>query len=428
MSDVQVRCGSGAGAPEIRGAAPFRIRVRHVPGLPVVALRLLLPGGSRIERVPGLAWVTGRMLSEGTVDTSWREIADACEALGMALGSFGSLEAHGLGIDCLSRDCERALEWLSRLALVSSFPQERCQWLGRQGRAELESLRDQPEALTAWAFAEQIYAPHPAGRPLPGSEAGLARIDGSACESFHRQALRRGGIVAIAGDVEEASVRSFAEGLFRGSERRARAGGPRPGEEPPPIAGTGSLRRRLVTPARDQAYLYAGHLTVSVDHPDLAALEVGSVILGSGAGLTGRIPERVREREGLAYSASASAVAAAGLDPGRLCIAVGTSPETLPRAETCVREELARLLDGGPTGDELETARTYLVRRLSFQRETARQWAGLLARAALHDLPLDDEGWWRQRYQELDCDRVTSALRRHLHPDRLAVTLGLPRS
>lgn len=422
MHDSAAGVSPDSGRETVRGV---QVRAHRVPGVPVVALRLWLWGGSRIEGIPGLAWVTGRMLSEGTRSSSWRQIAEACEALGMAFGSFGSLEVHGLGVDCLSRDWRRALSWMAELALGSTFPAERCDWLRRQGAAELESLGDQPEAVTAWAFAEQLYAPHPACRPLPGNGEDLARIDSTACASFHRQALDRGGILAVAGDVQEAQVLRLAGDLF-GPVQHGRAEDGQGRAKLPSIEGTGAARRSVVTPARDQAYLYAGHLTVPRHHPDLAALEVGSVILGSGAGLSGRIPERVREREGLAYSASATAVAGAGLDPGRLCAAVGTSPDTLTRAETCIREELVRLLDAGTSLEEFERARTYLLRRLSFQRETPRQWTGLLAQEALYGLPLTDPAWSRERYEELDRDSVLAALRRHLDPDRVVVTVGVP--
>jgi len=116
-----------------------------------------------------------------------------------------------------------------------------------------------------------------------------------------------------------------------------------------------------------------GHLTVPRGHADYEALELVAVVLGSGAGLTGRIPARIREREGLAYTAYAQTIAGSGFDSGRLVAYVGTSPDTVAQAERGVVEEIARLVDGGVTEDELEEARAYLLGRDPFQRETARQ-------------------------------------------------------
>ena len=50
-------------------AAPphLDLRVRRVPGVPVVAVRVWLRGGARAEAHPGISWAAGRLLTEGTV-------------------------------------------------------------------------------------------------------------------------------------------------------------------------------------------------------------------------------------------------------------------------------------------------------------------------------------------------------------------------
>ena len=169
-----------------------------------------------------------------------------------------------------------------------------------------------------------------------------------------------------------------------------------------------------------------GHLTVPRGHEDYEALELVAVVLGSGAGLTGRIPARIREREGLAYTAYAQTVAASGFDRGRLVAYVGTSPDTVAQAERGVAEEIARLVDGGVTDAELEEARAYLLGRDPFQRETARQWAELLTEAALYGLPIDDPAWRLGRLRAVDRPTAEAAARRHLKPADLLVTVGLP--
>jgi hypothetical protein len=52
--------------------------------------------------------------------------------------------------------------------------------------------------------------------------------------------------------------------------------------------------------------------------------------------------------------------------------------------------------------------------------------AALMAQAALFGVPLDDAGWLEASIRELDRAAVEAALRAHLHPDRLSVTVGVP--
>ncbi len=310
----------------------MRPRLKRIEGAPVVAARLLLAGGSRCEAIPGQALLTGRLLTEGTRRRSWEAIAAEAEGRGMILSSFGGYETHGLAIDALAADWQLALEWLAELAFGSVFPEDRLRWLARQAAAELEAQADQADLMTARAFAEQMYAPHPRGRPLQGDPASLASLDPERCREFHSAALGWGAYLSVAGEIDEAQVEALAGELFGGLPAAAgRGGDARPVPASP--STTPVARRDIFTQAEDQAHLFMGSRTVARAHPDFPALELAAVLLGTGAGLTGRIPQRIREREGLAYTATADTVGGAGIDEGRLLCYVGTAPETLDQAE-----------------------------------------------------------------------------------------------
>ena len=396
------------------------MKVRRVEGAPVVAIRLWVRGGARAEAIPGQALVTGRMLTEGTRSRDWKRIADDAESKGMILSSYSTFECHGVSVDALARDWEQALDWAVELLLDPSFPEDRCSWVAKQAAAELESLTDQPDVKTAWGFLEQLYTPHPRARPLHGSVESLLGLGPADCVLFHAAALTGGVKVAVAGVIDEEPVRRRLESLLGNPPRR---GEPLP--EPQAPAGTGE-RCLVETDAEDQAHLFVGHLTVPRHHPDYTALEVVAVTLGSGAGLTGRIPTRIREQEGLAYSAHAQTVAGSGEDAGRLVAYVGTSPATVAKAEAGVIEEIERLVQDGIEPAELEEARAYLLGREPFRRETARQWADLLTEAVQYDLPLDDPDLREQELKALDLKEVEAAAKRHIRPGELRVTVGLP--
>lgn len=428
---------SGARTLTEPGLEGLTLRVRRVEGAPVVGVRAWIPGGARIEEIPGQALVTGRSLTEGTARRDWRAIADDSEALGVAAASAGSFEVHGVAVDVRSAHWREGLEWSLELLTEPSFPEDRCRWVARQAASELDSLRDQPEVRAAWAFLEHLYAPHPRSRPVHGSPESLGRVGGAQCRAFHEAALAAalraepgspGVTMTVAGELDEEAVRRHLRDLVAPADWLRSGAEPLPNRapEPPAPIGLPERRRVLPLPPGDQAHLYAGCLTVGRDHPDRHALAVLGVVLGAGAGLTGRLPERVREREGLAYAVQVSSLAGAGLDPGRLLIYVGTSPDTVERAERAVVEELQRLVDEGVGEEEVEQARSYLLGRDPFRRETARQWADLMGEAVLYGVPEDDPAWWRERIERVGPEEVTATARRHLDPAGLKVTVGLP--
>ena len=396
------------------------IRVRSLCDSKVVSVQVRLTGGSRTEQVPGQASITGRMLAEGSQRRGWRQIAEQAEDLGMSITAFGGLETIGVAIEALAQDWERAVEWAAELALEPSFPQDRFEWLVQQNSAELRSLGDQPDVKTGWEFLNQLYRPHPRSRPVLGTLEGLASLEKGACTRFWRESLSRCRLVTICGGFEdEDQVSARAESLFSqlppgGLEQQVAA----------PLGG--EAHRRVSIAGADQAHLYAGHLTIPRTDPDLPAMQVLSVILGSGSVLSGRLPQRLREREGLAYVASASAAAGAGLDPGRFVVYLGTAVESLEQAESYLREEIDLLISHGVTETEVEEAKSYLIGREPFRRETARQWAELLAEAELYGEPVDRPEWCTHRWRQVSREGVEAAARRHLRPAEIKVTVGIP--
>ncbi len=403
------------------GMTKLTIRVRRVPGVPVVAARLWLRGGSRLEEIPGQSLVTGRLLTEGTRRRPWDRIAIEAEDRGILLQSFSTLDTACVSVEALAGDWELAIAWLAELALEPSFPEDRFDWIRRQAGAELESILDQPQARTGHAFLDQLYHPHAYARPLQGDRASLERLNAGDCTTFHRRLLDWGGTAVVTGDIDEVAVEKRLSEIF--ADLRGPAV-PRPAVAPP--QGRDSARVEVAAGDGDQAHLCAGHLTVARDHPQLPALEVAGVVLGAGAGMSGRLPERIREREGLAYACDVNVAAGSGLDPGRLVAYAGTSPATLEQAERAVREELARVVEDGLEQTELEDARAYLIGRDPFRRETARQWAGLLAEAELYGLPTDRPEWVVETLEALTLADVEAAVRRWIRPDEIKVTVGLP--
>ena len=423
----------------------LRLAALRVPGAGVVAARAWLRGGARLEPLPGLSLLCGRMLAEGSVRRTWREIAEQAEARGVALHSSATAEVHGLAIDALADDAGLALEWLAELLLEPGFDLARFELLRTQTLGELRSLADRPEVVSGWAFRDQLYHPHPLAAPSQGTPESLAGLSPEDCRRFHEDAVARGGVVAVAGDIDEEAVLADLERLFAGPRGAsaptstaapvaARASGSAwtPSAESKIraaelLAPPGRPERRIevATGSVEQAHVYAGHFTVDRRHPDLPELRALGILLGSD-GLAGLIPNRIREQEGLAYATHVDLLAGAGSDPGALSVYLGTHPDHVERGLELVRESLHEVLEEPPDAAALEACKTGMFGREPFLRETAGLWAGQLVDALLFDLPSYRRSWRLERIERLSPDGVFQAARRHLAPERMLVTVGLP--
>ena len=402
----------------------LRLAALRVPGSGVVAARAWLRGGARLEQQPGLALLCGRMLVEGSARRTWREIAEQAETRGVSLSGLATAEVHGVAVEALADDAGLALSWLAELVLEPGFDRARFELLRAQTLGELRSLADRPEVVTGWAFRDQLYHPHPLAAPSQGTPESLAGLSPEDCRRFHEESLARGGVIAVAGDIDEEAVLADLERLFEGAAATSAAVEPGRSERPAP-PGRPEHRIEVPTGSREQAHVYAGHFTVARRHPDLPELRALGILLGSD-GLAGLIPNRIREQEGLAYATHVDLLAGAGTDPGALSVYLGTHPDHVERGLELVRDSLAEVLEEPPDAAALEACKTGMFGREPFLRETAGLWAGQLVDALLFDLPSYQRRWRLERIERLSPDGVFQAARRHLAPERILVTVGLP--
>jgi zinc protease len=93
--------------------------------------------------------------------------------------------------------------------------------------------------------------------------------------------------------------------------------------------------------------------------PDYFAMELASRVFGGGPG--SRLWVRLREAGGLSYSAGAGLHASSYERSGTVSLSAEVAPQNVGAAETALREELARSLDGGFTAAEVEKFKRELL-------------------------------------------------------------------
>jgi predicted Zn-dependent peptidase len=171
-------------------------------------------------------------------------------------------------------------------------------------------------------------------------------------------------VLAVSGQVAAEEVLAEARRLFGSLPRGGAVAEPKH-PRPAPTA-----RRIVVEQAAQQAQILAGGLAPPLDHPDHAAVKVLATALGGG--MAGRLFAELRDRQALAYAASAYYEAVR--EPGLLILYLGTAPDSAARAETELLREVERVRTQALSADELARAKGYLLGNYAMDRRTnARQ-------------------------------------------------------
>lgn len=394
------------------------------PAVPAVAINASVLAGARHEpeAKAGLAIMASRLLDEGTETRSSLDIAEAIESAGGHLEADGSFERIVVAATVLKQDLDLGLELAADLLIHPIFPEEYIAKEKTRTLAEIASAKDRPQVIAGWAFNEMIYGTHPLHRPSHGYPETVEQMTRQDLIDFHKKFfVPNNTILSIVGDFKISEILPLVE-------KRFGSWAARPFELPkvlPPVRQTDRREKYITMPAQ-QLNIYLGHLGVERANPDFYTLQVLDTILGGGAGFTARIPMRLRDEMGLAYTTFASITMTAGLDPGKFVAYIGTSPDNMKLAIEGLLNEIRRIVAEPVTPDELKDAQDFLTGSFVFAFESSSQIARFLTHAHVYGLGFDFIEKYPRLIRSVTAADIARVARQYLDSENYCLTIVGP--
>jgi zinc protease len=160
-------------------------------------------------------------------------------------------------------------------------------------------------------------------------------------------------------------------------------------------------------------------IAMSDESPDYPAMVLANYMFGGSLGA--RMPNRIRNVEGLSYGVSSRFTAPLLGDGSLFAAAAISAPQNTPKVEASFKDELARTLQGGFTADEVIAAK----KAFDDQRRVARsQEQALLRNLATREQSGRTMKWDEEldaKIQALTPDQINAAFRRHVDPAALTI-------
>ncbi len=367
------------------------------------------------------ASVLPEMLERGTTGRTRLELARAIEDRGVELDvsgeSFNPLEVFISG-RCLSRHLDPVCDLLFEMLREPTFPDDE---LARVRQLRLGELAQAQEDTFQRAFEVFSRLLFPAGHPfhrrsLDERRAGLLGLDRAALQKVHRLLYGPASLVlAMVGDFDSERVRDRVLRLaedWRGGQAEPLAVERRSWTE----TTSGDVVVEMADkPNLDVLLGCPGGLRRRDD--DFIAALLGNAVLGQST-LSSRLGRRLRDREGLTYGV-VSRFFGASLVDGPWATTFSVAPSNLERATALAREEVAELVESGPTDPELADERAAMAGSYRVSLATPSGVARELARLARHGLPLAEMDTLPEQILSTGREAVAEALRRHIGPDAL---------
>ncbi len=333
----------------------------------------------------GLARFVAAGLQRGTRSKSSQEIALALDTLGASLAVRADLEVVTVSVRALREDATSALDILGDVLMSPTFPADEMEKIRGEILTSLRiGLQDTRQVAERTFRALAYPAGHPHAQLAEGGIAVIEALQREELAAFHAAYYRpEATVLAIVGDLGGDEALRAVERVFSRWEKRGTWTLPRV----PPARGRDAPARQDVRLAgKTQSDIVLGVPGVARTDPTYYETMMANLILGQ-LGMMGRLGDRVRERQGMAYYAFSDL--RAGLLAGPWWIRAGVNPQNEERALASVLEEVRRYQEEGPEEGELADARAYLVGSLAIRLETKPSIAQVLADIELFALGLD---------------------------------------
>jgi zinc protease len=386
------RAARASAAPVVRSrepelvsyALPGGAALHVVPrrSVPLVAARAALRGGLLAED-PSTSGLTAFMVStwlRGTESHSAAAFARAVESRAADIDVFAGRSSFGLTLEAPSAALEFALDLFSEVLTSPAFDAAELEREREETLAAIERREDRLGQRAFQLFAEHLFLEHPYRMPTLGSASVIGALSCEDVVAHHERLVRAQNLVlAVSGDVDPDAVAHALAARLSPLD-----GGEFTAPFPPLEDAPREIRRAELIKDRAQAHLVIGFRGVAVTDADRFALEIISQML---AGQSGRLFLELRDKQGLAYSVTATSVE--GLAPGYFAVYIATAPEKLDVARAGLLDELQRLLEAPPRDAELDAARRHLIGNFAIDRQRNAVHAAQTSLNALYGLGAD---------------------------------------
>jgi zinc protease len=341
-------------------------------GVPMMALRFSFEGGNAQDPAgkEGLANFLTSMMDEGSGDLKSSAYQERMEELAMRMSYDDTKDAFYGSFETLTRNRDASVEML-RLALNETrFDTDAIDRMRDQLKASLVYAARDPEKVSSKEWYALAFEGHNYARPANGTEASLNAIRREDLLDYRRRVFAKSNLKVVAvGDIGESELGTMLDKIFGGLPDKADL---RPVETTAPVAGG---REKHIEMAVPQSVATFGLPGLARKHPDFMTAFVLNQLVGGG-GFASRLMEEVREKRGLAYSVYSY------LQPYRhaaiLSGGVATRADAIEESLTVIRSEFKRMSEEGPTQQELDNAKSYLIGSYPLRFDTSAKIAAQL--------------------------------------------------
>ena len=348
----------------------------NMPHVRSVSIGVWVRSGSRRESSDenGLAHFIEHMVFKGTETRSAEAIARQVDSIGGNMDAFTAKECICFNIKVLDEHLPLAMDVLSDLVLHPVFDAGD---IAKERGVILEEIKmdqDNPDYLVHEIFTQSFWKDHALGLPILGTRETVRKFERPVVSRFYGHHFAPGNlVVCAAGNLNHQNFVDLVAKHFE-HVKPAKNGLHSPA---PKTSFRINLRNKK---SLEQVQICIGVPSLPVAHERRYASYILNTLLGGG--MSSRLFQNIRERQGLAYSIYSD------LNPyrdtGSMCVYAGTSRESAVKVVECVVAEFRNLKSTPVPEEELRRSKDQLKGSLMLSLESSMARMSNLARQEMY--------------------------------------------
>ena len=380
-----------------------------------VSIGIWVKTGSRHEQPEhnGISHFLEHMVFKGTETRTAEDIARQIDSIGGNLDAFTAKECVCFNVKVLDEHLPIALDVLSDLVLHPVFETKD---IARERGVILEEIKmdeDSPDYLVHEIFTQSFWKDHPLGKPILGTKETVRHFEQPLVLDYYGKRFTPGNlIVAAAGHINHEHFVKLVGEYFE--HLKPAVNGFR--DSVPEVTSRIILRNKK---SLEQVQICVGVPAYPMSHEKRYASYILNTLLGGG--MSSRLFQNVRERQGLAYSIYSE------LNPyrdtGCLSVNAGTSLESAPRVVELIVNEFRDLKQSHISEEELRRTKEQLKGSLMLSLESTTARMSNLARQEMYFDRFFGLDEIIERIEAVTADEVVQLANDFFHPDKIAVTV-----
>jgi len=379
------------------------------------SIGIWLETGSRDEDPEwnGISHFIEHMVFKGTRHRTAEEIARQVDSIGGNMDAFTAKECICFNVKVLDEHVPTALDILSDLVLNPVFDASD---IVRERGVIMEEIKmdeDNPDYLVHEIFTQNFWKDHPLGKPILGTKETVRRFERApVLEAYSHRFAPGNIIVSAAGNLDHDRFVELVTSHFEHMKPMNNGFH----SSAPKIVSRIILRNKK---ALEQVQLCIGVPAHPIAHEKRHAGYVLNTLLGGG--MSSRLFQNIRERQGLAYSIYSD------LNPyrdtGCLAVYAGTSLGSASKVVQSVVSEFRRLKVEPVPEEELNRAKAQLKGSLMLSLESSTARMSNLARQEMYFDRFYDLDELIQKIEAVTSEDLTVLANEFFKTEAVAVTV-----